>query len=1264
MYLKRSAYVLLLVLMMALTLSVASASETGDGIDNELLETTGEEDTIAINGVSGDNLKETDDGTFTALQNRIDSASENSEISLENDHAYDGNFNNGKGIIFNKSIAVNGNGYAIDGRNISNIFQASGPIRLIFNNVSFINGYADAEGAFSSFDVDYLEFSNCVFSNNNGTIGSAVSLCGARQLVFNSCTFDQNRALQGGVINLKDVDSLIVSSSNFTNNTLIDDETSSKGGVFHLESVTDARIDSSYFYHNIASRGGVIHALNSNVSFDSCNFTNSISEYGGVAYGQNSNIIISSSNFNMSLATISGGAFYSIDGNLKIINSSFDSSRAADSGGVACSLNSSLNILSSQFLKNSAAEGGAFSTTYGSILVNDSWICDSMGDVIFSKMPEISVFTNNIFINNSGNSIIRIVSSKYEAVEYNNHYEDTVHCYLEYTGIFGGIKHVVRSNVITYIFSNDGTFLREYSIDDSGHDMDYSASLSISDSLYPSNSTIHVKYSDYINISYTIFKNEGIDEGSEEYLYFTLCDDGGYNSSVEEKVEINPGMPYMGIYSIQLNPSIFSVFDNDRSMIDIPYPAISSSPGDVSLLPSHYDSRSYGYVTSVKDQGEGGNCWAFSGIATLEACLKKITGIEYDFSEENLKNNMATYSLYGLSIPPNTVGYDSMIFAYLGGWNGPTLEEYDKYREDSLNSLYYYAKMPVQNILFLPARVNASDDIIYKRAIMDYGAVSVTLAWGDGYHAVSLVGWDDDIEGYDSDGNYVKGAWIFKNSWGADWNGNGFGYLPYSIRFYSDDNVFLENNDCFDYSFSQAYTFVFNENDSYVHNYQHDVGVSDYLAYNGHIYYKNKFKSDGEMEYLTAFSTYFINPTDYVVSVYKNDALVLSQSGHSEAGYFTIPLNEKILLGPYEEFTIMIENCNEGMNYFPVSQSSQLNSVNFESNTSFVSFDGVNWKDLYFIKGDCEFLSDYKTDTCQVACIKAFTSRYEEFYNVSLEVSGFDSIELDKKIIIRMKLRDLGIYNLDVIEKVENTLVTLDINGELHYALINNGSASLSIDFNQAGSYSLTAYYRNNLFTSNTVQFNFTVRPIYTVLDASSKTKVYGDSSKSLITLKDKNGKSISNAKITVLIGGKKIILTTNSKGQAKLSVNIAPKTYTVKVSYGGSANYLKSSATMAITIKKASSKIKAAKKTFKLKVKTKKYTITLRNQLGKAIKKAKVKLKINGKTYSAKTNSKGKATFKITKLKKKGTFKATIKFAGNAYYKKVTKKVKIKVKK
>ena len=72
---------------------------------------------------------------------------------------------------------------------------------------------------------------------------------------------------------------------------------------------------------------------------------------------------------------------------------------------------------------------------------------------------------------------------------------------------------------------------------------------------------------------------------------------------------------------------------------------------------------------------------------------------------------------------------------------------------------------------------------------------------------------------------------------------------------------------------------------------------------------------------------------------------------------------------------------------------------------------------------------------------------------------------------------------------------------------------------------------------------------------------------------------------------------------------------------------------------------------------------MTLKNSKNKAVKKVKVTLKVNGKIFKAKTNNKGKVTFKIKKLTKKGTFKATIKFTGNQYYNKVTKKVKIRIK-
>ena len=117
--------------------------------------------------------------------------------------------------------------------------------------------------------------------------------------------------------------------------------------------------------------------------------------------------------------------------------------------------------------------------------------------------------------------------------------------------------------------------------------------------------------------------------------------------------------------------------------------------------------------------------------------------------------------------------------------------------------------------------------------------------------------------------------------------------------------------------------------------------------------------------------------------------------------------------------------------------------------------------------------------------------------------------------------------------------------------------------------------------------------------------------------------------------------------------------TYSLKMNFAGDKNYVGSEATTTVKITKQATKLTAAKKSFKAKTKTKKYTITLMNSKGKVIKKAKVTLKIKGKTYKATTNSKGKATFKITKLTKKGKYAAKIKFAGSKYYNSASKTVK-----
>jgi hypothetical protein len=150
---------------------------------------------------------------------------------------------------------------------------------------------------------------------------------------------------------------------------------------------------------------------------------------------------------------------------------------------------------------------------------------------------------------------------------------------------------------------------------------------------------------------------------------------------------------------------------------------------------------------------------------------------------------------------------------------------------------------------------------------------------------------------------------------------------------------------------------------------------------------------------------------------------------------------------------------------------------------------------------------------------------------------------------------------------------------------------------------------------------------------------------------------------VKVNLNGKTTIIKTNSKGQAYIGANIEPKSYVAVITYSGDKINAPSTARVNIVVKKATLKIIAGKKTFKRNVKTKKYTISLKDNFGKAIKNVKLTIKVKGKTYKATTNAKGKATFKITKLTKKGKIKSAIKFAGNAYYNSASKKVTIIVK-
>ena len=167
---------------------------------------------------------------------------------------------------------------------------------------------------------------------------------------------------------------------------------------------------------------------------------------------------------------------------------------------------------------------------------------------------------------------------------------------------------------------------------------------------------------------------------------------------------------------------------------------------------------------------------------------------------------------------------------------------------------------------------------------------------------------------------------------------------------------------------------------------------------------------------------------------------------------------------------------------------------------------------------------------------------------------------------------------------------------------------------------------------------------------------------------------------ITLTVDGKIISVVNLTNGSATITIpELTVGKHDVVISYSGDGNYAAFSQNSTVTVKepvkptptpapakkaKQATKIVAKNKKFKAKTKVKKYTITLKTKAGKAVKKVQVTIKIGKKTYKAKTNAKGKATFKIKKLTKKAKYTATIKFKGNTNYKAVTKKVKITIKK
>lgn len=146
------------------------------------------------------------------------------------------------------------------------------------------------------------------------------------------------------------------------------------------------------------------------------------------------------------------------------------------------------------------------------------------------------------------------------------------------------------------------------------------------------------------------------------------------------------------------------------------------------------------------------------------------------------------------------------------------------------------------------------------------------------------------------------------------------------------------------------------------------------------------------------------------------------------------------------------------------------------------------------------------------------------------------------------------------------------------------------------------------------------------ILKAQNVKMHYKDGSKFTVTVKDKNKKALSKAKVKITINGKTYSKTTDKKGKTSIDLNLNSGTYSVLTNFLETSKYSPQSIKSTITIK---STIKCSNLT-KYYKNTAKYYSTFYDKKGKLLKNTSVKFKLNNKSHSVKTNKKGVANLAI----------------------------------
>ncbi len=498
-------------------------------------------------------------------------------------------------------------------------------------------------------------------------------------------------------------------------------------------------------------------------------------------------------------------------------------------------------------------------------------------------------------------------------------------------------------------------------------------------------------------------------------------------------------------------------------------------------LPESYDMRKDGLVTSVKAQGNYGVCWSFAAMHSLESTLVA-DDPDVDLSEWHLAY-YAYSDTFGFPVSEGTTdrerfkmgGNFEILSPMLTGWIGPVSEykfpygdfsvlETQKNADDIRREAEYHVTDAVEFFRTVPSGEELEAAYAAaKAAIYDGHALSLSYSESDSYynnatdayycpnegtsgsyHAVSIVGWDDNYPAdnfkYDPGSD---GAWLCKNSWGADGCDGGYFWLSYA-----DQSVY------------EMYYLEAEAAQRHSRNYQHDdYGCGVALSVNEKdtsAKVANVFKAEKD-SYVTDVMIFTAMPDEaYEVQIYANLRYVddpssgipsaVTKGELANVGYHTVKLDQPVKITEGQRFSVVLtlsgdpgqhiacEATFTNKHVYPDGSEKILDSYliseemirrDFSTGESFYSADGESWSDIYY-----EYVED---------------GSYSDVDENGVKVEVVSEM-LFGNLCLKALTQDAGVVEFSSYQKAlpigeEITLNTVD-GGDIYYA-VNGGAYTL-----------------------------------------------------------------------------------------------------------------------------------------------------------------------------------------------------------------------------